>query len=251
MASKVTASVTNARPRLSVTLVDAIVEADRAIPVASTARVIPNVSASYAAPSAVASYTIPAVDIAYINLILNADIDVSGLLKFVPESVTLTDGTVIAFTKTFADAASLVDVVSLAFEKLLADSISLSDSIETILIFLREFAEIQGVNDSVVLSFAQALSETLNITESTAISFEKFLSDGFAMNDSAEAGDGITFSFSTSIQNIVFTSDAEQKSFQKTRTDSVNTADSGFILQQDYIDLTYFAEDYVGVGYTF
>ena len=248
---KVTASVTTARPRLSVALVDAIVEADRVIPIASAARVIPNATASYVQPSANATYVIPATDIAYISLVFVADIDVTGLFRYTAESVTLTDGTAISFTKSPSEIASTADAVYLAVEKLLADTISLADSINTTLVFLRDFSESQAIDDAIALSYQKLLAETPNITDSLAISFERTLSDGVGMNDSAEAGDGITFSFATSIQNIVFTSDADQRNFQKTRTESVSTSDSGFVLQQDYIDLTYFAEDYVGVGYTF
>jgi hypothetical protein len=251
MASKVSASVTSARPRLSVVLVDPVVTQESVLPAATVSLQKPVASASYSAPAVVTTSVIPAAGIAYINMVFSADIDMSGLFSYKIDSVSMQDGRSFSFSKAPSESFIVVDGLAKTLSKPFDESVSFGDLIETTLIFLREFTETQDVSDSVLLSFAQALFETPSIVDAKAFSFEKYLSDGFAMNDSAEAGDGIQFSFSTSIQNIVFTSDAEQKNFQKTRTDSVGTADSGFILQQDYIDLTYFAEDYVGVGYTF
>jgi hypothetical protein len=323
MASKVTASVTNARPRLSVTLVDAIVESDRVIPLAEVSRVAPNITTSYVSPLAVASYTIPAADIAYINLFLDAEIDVSGLFRYIAESVTLNDGSVIAFAKSQSDSFFIDDFIFSDVGKSLADTITLSDILVPTLVFLRDFADTQSISDSTVLAFAKQAASSVLMSEVLARSFDKnssdavliaelasrsvakyltdsvssgdatylnsqklfnetqsiadaavrdiakliadsvvpadaiafdiskTLADGFAINDSAEAADGLTFTFSISVQNIIFTSDAEQKSFDKTRTDSVGIADSGLLSNQDYIDPTYFAEDYVGASYIF
>ena len=323
MASKVTASVTNARPRLSVTLVDAIVESDRVIPLADVSRVAPNITTSYVNPLAVASYTIPAADIAYINLFLDADIDVTGLFKYTAESVTLNDGSVIAFAKSQSDSFFIDDFIFSDVGKSLADTITLSDILVPTLVFLRDFADTQSISDSTVLAFAKqaassvlasenlvkdygkSLSDTVLIAELASLTVARFLtesfsfadakflssqkiltevqsvadaavidisklltdsaipsdviafniskalSDGFAMNDSADATDGLTFSFSIGVQNVIFASDVVARSFQKPRTDSVGTADSGLLSNQNYIDPTYFAEDYVGASYTF
>ena len=128
---------------------------------------------------------------------------------------------------------------------------SLLDSLLATLIFLRDFSETQNAEDFFALSFSRSISEYVYSNDATQFSLAKTLTDGFAMNDSSEATDGITFSFAHGVENVVTSSDSSFRSFAKTKTDSVSIGDSGVLVQQDYIDLTYFAEDYVGVGYFF
>lgn len=242
MSSKVTASVTDTRLRLSVVLVDAVTNQESVLP-----------TASYIAPIAATISVIPAANISYISIVFSADIDVSGLFSYKIDSVALTDGKAITMTKAPSESFVIIDGFVYALNKSISDSASLFDLVTKTCIFIRNFAEVQSVADSSVKNIAKLLSD--NAIPADAVAFgitkTKQLVDGFAMNDSAESSDGLTFSFSISVSNVIFTSDGSQRSFVKTRTESVGTADAGFILQQDYVDLTYFSEDYVGVGYTF
>jgi hypothetical protein len=323
MASKVSASVTSARPRLSVVLVDAIVTQESVLPSATVSAQKPAASASYVAPTVVAASVIPAADIAYISMVFSADIDVSGLFSYKIDSVSMQDGKSISFTKSPSESFVVLDGIAHVFEKSASDSVSLDDLAVATLIFIREFAETQDISDSTLFAFAKYAassvllsddadkSMSLSKTESVALldlaaktvakyfvdsvnsgdtaylntqkffnesqsiadsvvqdisklladdaipadalafSITKSLSDGFGMNDSAESTDGLTFSFSIGVANIIFASDAEQKDFAKIRTDSFSLLDSGLLTNQDYIDPTYFAEDYVGASYVF
>jgi hypothetical protein len=223
--TKITVSSAEVRLRAAISVVDPVVSVSRAIPI---------------------------VDISYIYLMLAAGLDTSGRFKYIEELVAVSDGFGFVLTKPFADSIQISDgITSKDFDKSLADTVEMLDEITAILVFIRNFADTQNISEQYVSSFLKLLSDSVVAQDALAKTVTKYFADGFAMNDSAEATDGLLFSFSTSIQNVVFLSDAKYLSPLKSFNESVSTSDSGFILQQDYIDLTYFAEDYVGVGYTF
>ena len=323
MASKVTASITTARPRLGVVIVDPVVESGSVVPVVTAQLTQPIVTTGYVSAVATTSYVIPAPNISYISMIFSADIDVSGLFSCKIDSVTLTDGKIISFAKSQSELFVVSDGIAKLLSRPVADSISLSDITTRTLIFLRSFADTQSISDASDILFAKVaahsvlmsdafasvfsksasdsvvvaelsaktvakyLADTFSISDSTylatdklfadsqsladqvilgvdkllseslipadAVAFDitKSIADGFAMNDSADATDGLTFTFSISVSNVIFVSDAEQKSFETARTDSVGAGDAGTLTNQNYIDPTYFAEDYVGASYTF
>lgn len=151
MTGKVSASVQNAKPRLSVTLVDAVVESDRVLAKADISKITPVITRSQVIPTAAVAYTIPAADIAYINLFLDVLIDTSGLYRYTTESVVLTDGSVISFTKSPTESVSLADTFFREMSLGKSDSVSLADTLQALLIFVREFEETISLSDSVLV----------------------------------------------------------------------------------------------------
>lgn len=245
MISRVTASATNARPRLSVVVVDATVDSSSIVPTVDSYSVKPKVSASYVDPIATTTTVVPATEIAYINLVFTADIDLSGLFSFKVESITLQDGTSFAFTKSPTESFVVLDGVAHQFSKPVSDSISLMDFAVTVLIFLRELSDTQSISDATALSFERLFIEYVYAFDVATRFFEKSNADLMSVADL------LSMVVTKRHDSLTTIYDAEQKTFQKIKTDSVVTLDSGFVLQQNYIDLTYFAEDYVGVGYAF
>lgn len=250
MTGKVSASVQNAKPRLSITLVDAVVESERVLAKADTSRVIPTVTRSQVIPTAAVTYTIPAAEIAYINLFLDVAIDNTGLYRYTTESVVLTDGKVISFTKSPTESISLADAFFREVSLLKSDSVSLLDTLQTLLIFVRLFTETISFSDAIAKSFGLNKSESIATSETLAFTFSKYLADSFALNDLSDVN-GTTISFSDFTNNVVSSSDLILLLSSKSIQDTVSSSDSGYLFSQGYCDLTYFAEDYVGYYRTF
>jgi hypothetical protein len=144
------------------------------------------------------------------------------------------------------------DKAELSVDKYLTDDIGASDSIFVERIYIRVFDEYLTITDVETFSFnGQDVAESINAGDSQLFSYAKALSDGVAMNDALGAGDGIAYTFATSISNVAFAADAAALSSESIKSETLAATDSGIIVQQDYVDLTYFAEDYVGVSYTF
>lgn len=144
---------------------------------------------------------------------------------------------------------TIAELAAKSVAKFLVDSVNTGDT--TFLNPQKLFNETQPIADAAVRDISKILSDSTFSADVLAFNITKSLSDGFAMNDSADATDGLTFSFSIGVANVIFVSDSAVRSLQKPIADSVSMSDSGFLLQQDYCDLTYFAEDYVGVGFVF
>lgn len=250
MTGKVSASVQNAKPRLSVTLVDAVVESDRVLAKADISKITPVITRSQVIPTAAVAYTIPAADIAYINLFLDVLVDTSGLYRYTTESVVLTDGSVISFTKSPTESISLADTFFREMSLGKSDSVSLSDTLQALLIFVRTFTETISLSDALTKSFDLNKSESVATSETLAFTFSKYLSDSFALNDLSDVN-GTTISFADFTNNVVSSSDLVLLLSGKSIQDTVLSSDSGYLFSQSYCDLTYFAEDYVGEYRTF
>jgi hypothetical protein len=250
MTGKVSASVQNAKPRLSVTLVDAVVESDRVLAKADISKITPVITRSQVIPTATVAYTIPAADIAYINLFLDVVIDNSGLFRYTTDSVVLTDGSVISFTKSPTESISLADTLFREMSLGKSDSVSLADTLQTLLIFVRTFTETISLSDAFTKSFDLNKSESVATSETLAFTFSKYLSDSFALNDLSDVN-GTTISFADFTNNVVSSSDLVLLLSGKSIQDTVSSSDSGYLFSQSYCDLTYFAEDYAGEYRTF
>jgi hypothetical protein len=250
MTGKVSASVQNAKPRLSVTLVDAVVESDRVLAKADISKITPVITRSQVIPTAAVAYTIPAAEIAYISLFLDVEIDNTGLFRYIPESVVLVDGKVIAFSKSTTDSVSFADSQTRETSLSKADSVTILDVLQSLLIFVRLFEETISLSDASTRSVDKAASDSIATSETLAFTFEKYLSDAFALNDLSDVN-GTTISFSDFTNNVVSSSDLILLLSSKTIQDSVTSSDSGYLFSQSYCDLTYFAEDYVGEYRTF
>jgi hypothetical protein len=174
---------------------------------------------------------------------------VLDIAKAAVDSVTASDALALSLDKPFADVQTLVDAASIATAKALADSYSLDDV--ATLSYSKLVADASEMVDLIIFSLEKALSDSQSIADDLAFSHSKELSDGFAMNDGFDATDGLDFSLSTTFSNVAFISDDATLSTAPAFADSVGVTDSGFILSQNYCDLTYLAQDYVGTAIFF
>ena len=219
------ATVTSVRPRLSVSVADPTISVVRAV---------------------------PATQIDYVLLVVAVGLDTSGRYRYLSDAFTVVDSISFSLSKSLTDSFEFTDAApTFVVTKPFADAVSFTDLFSAMLIFLRNYSDTQSFTDSSAWSMDKALADTVTFTEAKSFVLTRSFSDGFAMNDSFDMGDGAVFTVTKSINNVVFLSDAISQIISKTVADSVTMSDSGMGNMQNYCDITYFAEDYVGISFTF
>jgi hypothetical protein len=193
----------------------------------------------------------PVSDVAYILLVVGAYLDTTGRYKYTTDIFSVADAASLSTSKTAdADAFALADDTTFGTIKGLSDTTSLSDSVLTVLIFIRDFADTTSPTDAKTLLISPAYSDAVVPSDTATRSFSKTLTDSFALNDLSDAA-GPDWSFSDYTNNVVSATDTSVVSNDKGFSDSFSSSDSGTVVSQDYCDITYFAEDYVGESRTF
>ena len=166
------------------------------------------------------------------------------MAKAAVDAVAMADTKRISTTKPLADGTTMVDVVTRLTAKALVESVSLADVRTMSIDKLRQDAV--TIADAAIRSVQKALADTVTTSENRTYVFSKLIADGFAMNDSFDTGDGLLYSFAKGISNVTIVSDAASRVVTKATADTASLSDSGSLISQSYVDLTYFAEDYVG-----
>ena len=137
----------------------------------------------------------------------------------------------------------------------------------------RTFADSAGAADESTLASNKAESDQVGGSDVQTSAIGKILSNGVflgdlianfahskALTESIQATDDINGAAADDDQNMTFvkvTSDSstiadnQLKSLQPVKSDSATVLDTGSARMQDYCDFSYFAEDYVGVSFTF
>lgn len=193
----------------------------------------------------------PVANVAYILLVVGAYLDTTGRFKYTTDIFNIADSTSLSTAKVAdADTFALSDDTTLSSSKSLDDTATLGDSVLTVLIFIREFTDTASLADANTLLVSPAYSDTVAASETSALSIDKALTDSFALNDLSDAA-GPTFSFADFTNNTVSASDSSVVDNAKGLSDLLSLADSGTVSVQDYCDLTYFAEGYVGQSRNF
>lgn len=169
------------------------------------------------------------------------------------ETVSAVDTNALAFTfGTVAEDVTISDASTLDAQKSVSDTVTSSDAAVVTLIFLRDIFDTTTLSDTPSLSFTpETKTDTVTSGDANSYSFNQFLTEAFAMNDLADIGDGISFDFVDFTANVVTITDAATVGVDISTADSFSLADAGVGSMQDYCDITYFAEDYVGTRFTF
>jgi hypothetical protein len=185
------------------------------------------------------------------NVTFTSDATTTTALKLLQDTQTLQDLVAKTPNKALADVFDLTDDETVAALKGLSDSVTMQDTIATLLIFIRNFSDTISVTDVDSRVFTLPKTEQIFVADTDNIDYQKNIADGFAMNDGSEAVDGSTYSFHKGISNVAFVGDVRSLIFAASRVESVAVADAGLLSVQDYCDLSYFAEDYVGLSQSF
>lgn len=193
----------------------------------------------------------PVADIAYILLAVGSYLDTTGRFKYTADISGISDFASLSTTKAAdADAFALSDDTTLSAIKGLSDTAVMSDSLLAILIFLRDFQDTASLADAKALLISSPYSDTIAVSDTSFRSMGKTVADSFSLNDLSDAA-GPTFSFADFTNNTVLALDSPAIGNSKALSDLLSLADSGTVSVQDYCNLTYFAEGYVGEARSF
>lgn len=174
------------------------------------------------------------------------------LQKSLQDAFGQQDAVAKSLSRPLADVFDLADDETVAALKGLSDSITMQDTLETLLLFIRDFDDTVSIPDVRATLFTPAVKvEQITVSDEDTISYLKNIADGFAMNDGSEAVDGSEYSIHKGISNVAFVADVRSLLFTLFRVESVSVADAGLVSATNYCDPTYFAEDFVGVSESF
>lgn len=169
----------------------------------------------------------------------------------VTDTLTETDATALAITKQLTDITELAEQISLGFNTSFADSQALSDLFELATTFNRDFADTTSFSDAATRSVDKLLEDSFTSVDAATVAVDKLIADSLAMADSVV---GINFTDNeddaVAIDDLGIDDDPEWN-LGKNLSDTASTTDAGVLIMQDYCDITYFLEDYVGEARTF
>lgn len=171
--------------------------------------------------------------------------------KALADSVAAPDQHAFTLGKPALDTVGASSAAAYDLSKLFGDSVGTTDSVEVVIVLIRDFLDSFGVTDSRSFAFTKATQDGVVATEALSRDITKALADGVGMSDFAGVGDGIAFVLVRTVANVAFIADNSARESLLAKSELTNVTDSGSIVNQDYCDLTYFAEDYVGVARSF
>lgn len=206
---------------------------------------------AYVKLQALATYQHLTVEVQYV--LLQATAITGKFIDFLEfaDSVAQVDAATKAFGKNLADVATLAEQISLGTSKSAADTQTLSDVIFIATTFNRAFADTTSFADATSFETGKVLADNITETDAASLAVTKLIADSLAMADSVV---GINF---TDTENDALAiddlgiDDDPAWVLGKNLSETVSTSDSGLLIMQDYCDITYFAEDYVGTSRTF
>jgi hypothetical protein len=242
------------------------------IVIASLSYVQPVFTANYLQIRVVAEVTMP--DVLNVDIVTPTDLVSLSTTKalidttdgFTDRLVEVIFGKVLADTPVLSDLATIGDIqphrdgvdtatpveaiTGFIFEKYIADTFAMLDDVVAVRLFERSFADSLSIPDEPYKNITPADPGDLAATsDSSSLGTDKALSDAFGMIDNMD-GDIEYLLFKVTSESIS-SSDAQIIDFNPQKADNIATDSSGVLSMQDYCDITYFLEDYVGLSRTF
>ena len=205
-------------------------------------------------PKADITANIPVAAISYFDIKVDVKLDFRGLNPSFLLSFAVTESLVSSFSKALADTSTITEDHAIAFTKSFSDTVTATDDFlgeanvddDQNMLFSKVTSDTYSASDTInSLSVAKVLTETSNATESLIHSLTKVASDSFSTSDSP------VFNTGKSATDTASTGESVVNLVSKVATDSATITDTGTVTIQDYIDSTYFAEDYVGTSSSF
>jgi hypothetical protein len=169
----------------------------------------------------------------------------------ISDGVTATEVKVYALTKALADSvAQPVELVVKTVNKVFADSISFTDVATAFKLYIRSFDESVTLPDFDFFEFISGTeTDAASVNDVNYRGVDKNLTEGITLIDGMD-GD-LDFDFIKAVSEFIVPSDTKLVDFKPNKADNVSTSSSGILAMQDYCDITYFLEDYVGISRTF
>jgi hypothetical protein len=209
------------------------------------------IDAAYVKLQALTTYQHLAIEVQYVLLKVTAITGKFVEYIYVDDTLTEVDATTLAITKQLTDIAELAEQISLGVNKPLSDSTAMSDLFILAVTFNRTFADTTSFSDATTRSVSKVLADSVTETDAATRAVTKLIADAVAMADSVV---GINF---TDAENDALAiddlgiDDDPAWNLGKNLSDTASTTDAGLLIMQDYCDITYFLEDYVGLSRTF
>lgn len=208
-------------------------------------------SVTLVAPRAGVAFTAPVAAVAYIDLVVSAELDTSGRFRIVQEVVAVVDGTAFVLSRPLSDAISLAnDATFVSALKVLADGFAMNDGSEAVDGSVYSFAKgIQNVtftSDAVATSLAKLNQDQIALLDNAAKVLSRPVADSFGMTDdeTVAALKGLSDSFELvdtvatlllfirNFNNTVDANDAAAKVFLIPKTEQVAVADDDTLVVQ-------------------
>ena len=180
-----------------------------------------------------------------------ADAQALDFSKYLSDAYSVNDLANLDVVKVLADSIDTpADFVVRAFEKSLSDSVTLTDAATAFKLYIRAFADTLTSPDASFFDFLpKDPLDGATTTDQSTIASDKGLSENLNLLDNMD-GD-IEYVFIKLISELLVMSDAQAVDFALNKSDNTVLSSSGILSMQDYCDITYFLEDYVGTSRTF
>lgn len=159
------------------------------------------------------------------------------------DTVGTEDSAVSQFGKTLSEASAAADATSLGLARPLADALGASDS--PLLASSKPLGDAFAAADAAVKTAGKGLLDSASATDTSTARVAKAVLDATAITEQAR------FALSRTLADAYAVADATAKSTNKGLADGAGASDSGTLRMQGYCDITYFAEDYVGIFTSF
>lgn len=181
-----------------------------------------------------------------------SDAKVIALAKALVDLAVASDAKSITLSKALADSGlTLGDIARVTPNKGLKDSVTMLETVSAVRLFAREFIETLLVSDAATKQITKPpFDQFVSTSDKDILSFNKPVSESVVMIDNMD-GD-ITYQVVKVIGELISSpTDVMVRSAGLAKSESVTTSTSGVAFMTDYADISYFAEDFVGVSSNF
>ena len=174
------------------------------------------------------------------NVAFANDATTTAALKLLQDTQVMQDLVAKGLSRPIADVFDMADDETVSALKGLSDSIEMQDSVATLLLFLRNFADDVAVADTDIREYSLPKTEQVAVADNDFIDWAKSLAHNVTPADVS------VFLAEKPFSEALTAGEAKTLLFATARVESVTVPDVGLLSVQDYCDLSYFAEDYVG-----
>jgi hypothetical protein len=214
----------------------------------SVAYVQPTAEVSYVEPVAQVSYVEASYQTQWLDIQVSAEVTMPDVLAV--EIITPIDAISFQTYKNIAESLGVsTEFVSKVIRKTFRETLSLADVIQTTLIYQRAFTDAFTIVEKLSKDVLENKTDIATAIDRQYLATTKRFSDTVGMVDNMDTD--IQYLLIKTMSELVSISDTSIISFGSAKADSVTANSAGLLVSQNYCDITYFLEDYVGTSRTF
>lgn len=241
------------------------------IVIAGLSYVEPVFKVDYLQIRVIAEVTMP--DVLNVDIVIPVDLASLHTTKSLVDSTTgFTDTLFMAFGKGVHDQQYIADnavigdiqphrdssgvaytsdaITGFTFEKFLADTFETLDETLAVRLYERYFTEDVTLPDTPYKFVTpKGKTDSAATSDTSYRGVDKVVAEGLTLIDNMDGN--IQHHFVKSTSEFISEADAQIIDFKPQKADNITTSSSGILSMQDYSDITYFLEDYVGLSRTF